>query len=120
MSRCDGPVIMAAARALSIVNVAYPLAPVSPDAVGGAEQIVSRLDAALVAAGHRSIVVACAGSSVAGRLVETPLPAGPFDDAARAAAALHQRRAIAGVIERDAIDVVHMHGVDFLDALPAP
>src|SRR3954447_19417870 len=43
---------------LTVLSVAYPLAPVSQDAVGGAEQMLSHLDHALVRAGHRSIVVA--------------------------------------------------------------
>ena len=38
--------------ALTILSVAYPLAPVGPDAVGGAEQILTCLDAALVRAGQ--------------------------------------------------------------------
>ena len=59
---------------LTILSVAYPLAPVSPDAVGGAEQILSRLDAALEQRGHRSIVVACEGRQVEGMLVPVPLP----------------------------------------------
>ena len=33
---------------MTVLNVAYPLAPVGPDAVGGAEQVLSALDAALV------------------------------------------------------------------------
>lgn len=40
---------------LRVLNVGYPFAPVGPDAVGGAEQVLADLDAALVAAGHRSI-----------------------------------------------------------------
>ena len=47
---------------LTVLNVAYPLAPVGPDAVGGAEQVLSHLDAALTRVGHRSIVVACEGA----------------------------------------------------------
>ena len=43
---------------LTVVSVAYPLAPVGPDAVGGAELVRAELDAALVRAGHRSLVVA--------------------------------------------------------------
>ena len=54
---------------LTVVSVAYPFAPVGPDAVGGAEQVLSTLDHALTAAGHRSLVVACEGSSVAGTLL---------------------------------------------------
>ena len=57
---------------LTVLSVAYPLAPVGPDAIGGAEQILTALDHALVRAGHRSLVVACAGSRVAGGLVAVP------------------------------------------------
>ena len=55
-------------RRLTVLSVSYPLAPVGPDAVGGSEQVLSALDHALVAQGHRSVVVACEGSQVAGRL----------------------------------------------------
>ena len=71
-------------RPLTVLSVAYPLAPVGPDAVGGAEQVLSAVDRALVAAGHRSIVVAQEGSRVAGALRPVPRPAGALDDAARA------------------------------------
>ena len=39
-------------RPLTVLSVAYPLAPVGPDAVGGAEQVLSAVDRALAAAGH--------------------------------------------------------------------
>ena len=42
---------------LTVLSVAYPLAPVSEDAAGGAEQILSAIDRALVQKGHRSLVV---------------------------------------------------------------
>ncbi len=51
---------------LAILNVAYPLAPVASDTAGGAEQMVRMLDGALCRAGHESLVITCAGSSVAG------------------------------------------------------
>lgn len=35
---------------LTVLSTAYPFAPVGPDAVGGAEQMLAQLDAALVAA----------------------------------------------------------------------
>ena len=57
---------------LTVLHVSYPLAPVGPDAVGGAEQVLSMLDEALSRGGHRSIVVAPEGSSCAGTLVATP------------------------------------------------
>src|SRR5579884_4092512 len=45
-------------RILTVLGVGYALAPVGPDATGGAEQILSALDRGLVAAGHHSLVVA--------------------------------------------------------------
>jgi len=107
-------------RPLTVLLVAYPLAPVGRDTVGGAEQILAALDDALARAGHRSIVVACAGSRVAGRLVATPAPAGPLDEAARAAARARHRAALEETIARDAPDLVHMHGLDFHECLPPP
>src|SRR6185437_2386897 len=97
---------------LTVLNVAYPLAPVGPDAVGGAEQVLSQLDAALAAQGHRSIVVACAGSVAAGELIATPAPQGVIDEERRHAAHDAHRRAIGAVLARRPVDVVHLHGLD--------
>jgi glycosyltransferase involved in cell wall biosynthesis len=49
-----------------------------------------------------------------------PIPArsGPFDDATRAAAQADVRAALAAVIARERVDVVHLHGVDFAETLP--
>jgi glycosyltransferase involved in cell wall biosynthesis len=105
---------------LTVLNVAYPLAPVGPDAVGGAEQVLTWLDAALVRAGLRSIVVACEGSATAGMLVATPRVEGPLTEAARRAAAERHRIAIRRVLEAGSVDVVHMHGFDFHRYLPPP
>ena len=101
---------------LTILSVAYPLAPVGVDSVGGAEQVLATLDRALVAAGHRSLVVACEGSSVAGTLLPIPRTNGRLDDDARAAAqsAVRQR-----ILSTDA-DVIHLHGIDFDAYLPPP
>jgi hypothetical protein len=57
---------------LTVLNVAYPLAPAGPDAPGGAEQVLTLLDRALVRKGHTSIVVACEGSRATGDLIEIP------------------------------------------------
>src|SRR5687767_5548441 len=84
----------------TVLSVAFPLAPVGPDAVGGAEQVLSRLDAALVRAGHHSVVVACAGSSAAGTLVATAEPTGTITDAVRRRAYAAHRRAIARALSR--------------------
>jgi glycosyltransferase involved in cell wall biosynthesis len=105
---------------LSVLSVAFPFAPVRPDAVGGAEQVLQHIDAALVRAGHRSVVLAAAGSRVRGRLVAIDVPTGPIgaDDRRRAWGAW--RDAIGHAIRRHEIDVVHMHGVDFHEYLPPP
>jgi len=104
---------------LTVLSVAYPLAPVSPDSVGGAEQILSALDRALVADGHRSIVIACAGSGVAGELIAMPAETGPLDEGAKARAQARHREAVAWVLAHHAVDVVHLHGIDFSAYLPA-
>jgi glycosyltransferase involved in cell wall biosynthesis len=104
--------------ALTVLNVAYPLAPVSPDAVGGAEQILAALDKALVEAGHRSLVIACEGSRVAGQLLATSAETGVLDDAAKARAQDRHRDAIARALRLFPIDVVHLHGIDFPAYVP--
>jgi Glycosyl transferases group 1/Glycosyltransferase Family 4 len=103
---------------LTVLNVAYPLAPVGPDAIGGAEQVLSRLDHALVEAGHRSLVLACEGSQIAGTLIRVPQATGALDPAAVEAAREAHRIALANLLEREAVDLVHMHGVDFYRYLP--
>ena len=57
----------------TVLQVAFPFAPVSRDSVGGAEQIAAACDEAVVRAGHRSIVVACEGSKIAGELILNPI-----------------------------------------------
>ena len=83
---------------LTILSVAYPLAPVGIDAGGGAEQVLTALDRALVAAGHRSLVVACAGSSAFGQLIEVSREGGLLDEAARERAWARHRAAIAAAL----------------------
>jgi glycosyltransferase involved in cell wall biosynthesis len=106
--------------ALTVLSVAYPFAAVSPDAVGGAEQVLAQLDRALVGSGHRSIVVACEGSRVTGTLVTVPCTPGLLVESAIGAARQRHRDAIAATLRRFPIDLVHMHGVDFDTYLPPP
>lgn len=103
---------------LTVLSVAYSLATVGPDAVGGSEQILTALDAALTRGGHHSIVVACKGSSVEGTLVATPAPPHMLTDAARADAIRQHRAAISGAISRWSPDLIHLHGIDFHEYLP--
>lgn len=103
---------------LTVLSVGYALAPVGPDAVGGAEQVLSALDRALVAAGHRSLVVAPEGSVVAGSLTMTaPVPA-HITDCERAPIERRQRAAIEQTLRETAIDLIHAHGLDFAEHLP--
>lgn len=104
---------------LTIVQVAYPFAPVSRDAAGGAEQVLAQVDEALMRLGHRSVVVAAEGSRVAGELLPTAQPPAPLDIPAFYAVHAEHRRGIAQAL-RLRPDVVHMHGVDFHDYLPPP
>lgn len=104
---------------LTILSIAYTHAPVGPDVSGGAEQILHSLDRALVARGHRSVVVAQAGSSIAGELVSYRGADGLIDGPARAAAERRARRAVEEALLACRPDIVHMHGVDFATTLPA-
>jgi hypothetical protein len=105
---------------LTVLSVAYPLAAVGPDAVGGAEQVLSQLDRALVGAGHRSIVIACEGSEVAGEHVAVPRMPGVLDERAVAGARRRHREAVRRVLSQTSVDVVHLHGIDFHAYLPPP
>lgn len=103
---------------LTVLSVAYPFAVVGPEAVGGAEQVLAAIDAGLVAAGHRSIVVAQAGSRVEGELIPIASDFDVIDDAARARAHDQLRRAIRRATSEHTIDLIHLHGVDFAEYLP--
>ena len=105
---------------LTVLSVAYPLAPVGLDAVGGAEQVLSQLDAALTGRGHRSLVVACEGSTVCGHLISTPAWTGRLDETAHAAAHDAHRQTIAAALASWPVDLVHLHGIDFHAYLPPP
>lgn len=104
---------------LTVLSVAFPFAPVHPDPVGGAEHVLGCIDARLARDGHRSIVLAAAGSRTAGEAVEIPAPAKPqIDREAWISAHETYRRELARLLRENAIDVVHFHGVDFIDYVP--
>jgi glycosyltransferase involved in cell wall biosynthesis len=105
---------------LSILSVAYPLAPAGPDAAGGSEQILTLLDRTLTRNGHHSVVIACEGSRVEGTLVTVPRPTGPLDDRVRREAQQRHHRAIESALHRWSFDLVHMHSLDFHAYLPPP
>lgn len=103
---------------LTVLTVAYPLAPLGPDAPGGAEQVATAIDTALVAAGHRSIVIAPEASICAGTLVPLPAPPRLIDDTAIHGAHDACRRAMAAVLAHERVDVLHLHGTDFPAYMP--
>lgn len=105
---------------MNVLSVSYALAPVALDAVGGAEVVLAEVDQALVARGHRSLVVAPEGSCVRGELLATPAVPSAIDEAARRAAARAHHDTVARALDRHAIDVVLCHGLDFDETLPPP
>lgn len=105
---------------LVVLNVANPFAPIGPDAVGGAEQIVTQLDAALTRDGHESIVMACEGSVTDGILLATRKPSGILDETERRSIHEQYRYTMHKFLEKWPIDLIHMHGVDFFEYLPPP
>jgi len=105
---------------LTILNVAYPLTRVGPDAVGGSEQILTSLDTGLAEAGHRSVVVACEGSTTAGELVATPKWDGDLDEGVRRWAQQQHYIAIRQALDKFPVDLIHMHGLDWHQYTPEP
>jgi glycosyltransferase involved in cell wall biosynthesis len=104
----------------TILSVAFPFAPVTEDPVGGAEQILSALDRAVTARGWRSLVLACEGSRTAGELVPVAAPDGAIDELARARVQAQVRTTLADLLQRERVDLVHLHGLDFERYLPPP
>jgi glycosyltransferase involved in cell wall biosynthesis len=103
---------------LTILNVSYPLATVTDDAAGGAEQVLAMLDQAIVRNGHRSLVIAPNGSKCQGRLIATEKVSGVLDDSAKRLARLLHREAIRKTLLNFDVDLVHLHGIDFPEYFP--
>lgn len=104
----------------SILSIAYPFAVVGPSSVGGAEQILTVLEGEMVSRGHRSIVVARDGSLPSGRLLPTMVPPGVITAEVRDAVTRRHQANIDLALASEAVDLVHMHGIDFhLYRIPA-
>lgn len=104
--------------ALVVLNVAYPFAPVGPDAEHDAERAIAQVDAALVRAGHESVVMACEGSVTEGILLATHAVSHGLDEAERQLIYDQYRFTLRRFLDKWPIDVIHMHGVDFYEYLP--
>jgi glycosyltransferase involved in cell wall biosynthesis len=98
---------------LTVLSIAYPFAPVGPDAVGGAEQIATLIDDALVNAGHRSVVIASEKSRVAGILIPVRETSSTITDSTRDRVYCDHHEMVQNALACFDIDIVHMHGIDF-------
>ena len=96
-----------------VLSVAYPYAPVGPAAVGGAEVILSQLEAALPQLGFESRVVAHAASQPSGKLYPVAVPPGEITEELRAATEEAVQKALNRAFAENPIALVHMHGMDF-------
>ena len=105
---------------LTVLSVSYSLAHVSRRTAGGAEQVLATLDEALVLEGHRSLVLAPAGSRCDGLLVPAQIPKGILDGDAKHEARKIFKHQIDRILNEFSINVVHMHGLDFYGYLPSP
>jgi hypothetical protein len=103
---------------LVVLNVADPFACVGSEAVGNAEQMLTKLDAALVHAGHESFVMACEGSAAEGILLATPKLLDPGNPLEREKVYEQYRFTLHSFLEKWPIDLIHMHGPDFYEYLP--
>jgi glycosyltransferase involved in cell wall biosynthesis len=101
-----------------VLNIAYPLAPVSPATAGGAEQVLLTLDQGLVRAGHRSVVIAASKSGVHGLLLAVQTPSTNLTERCKREARVKFRNALKSALQRFRVDVIHMHGLDFREYLP--
>jgi glycosyltransferase involved in cell wall biosynthesis len=86
--------------------------------VGGAEQVLLSIDRGLVDGGHRSWVLACAGSRTYGSLWEAPDCSAVLDERTREEGTRTYRELLEQAIAQLRPRVVHMHGVDFERYLP--
>ena len=103
---------------LTILNVSYPLAKVSSDTAGGAEQVLATIDEELVRQRHSSLVIAPAGSRISGTLISPASTTGILDERAQQLARMRHRETINRVLNEHAVDVIHLHGIDFAEYLP--
>lgn len=103
----------------TILNVAFPFAKVTEKTAGGAEQILQELDKAIISSGNCSVVLAQKGSSVEGELIECDCEYGVIDEIYKAETHKKYRSIISGIIRERKIDLIHFHGLDFVEYFPS-
>jgi glycosyltransferase involved in cell wall biosynthesis len=87
---------------MRVLSVAFQGVPIGTPAAGGAEHVLSILEAALVKGGDQSAVIAAPGSRVAGELIESS----------------SHKQTIDLLLRRPEFDLIHFHGLDFPQYLP--
>lgn len=107
------PVFASDSAAPVILSVAYPYAPVGASAVGGAEVILSQIEAALPGLGFRSVVVAHHASLPHGKLYPVHVPDGEITEELRSGVEADVQRAMDRALAENPVALVHMHGLDF-------
>jgi glycosyltransferase involved in cell wall biosynthesis len=101
---------------LTVLSIAYPFAPVGLQCVGGAEQVLTDIDHALVAAGHTSLVLACEGSTTAGKLFSLPRFPNAFDSVDECSWRKRcVQTALDCAISMHHIDLIHVHDTNFYE-----
>jgi glycosyltransferase involved in cell wall biosynthesis len=101
---------------LRVLFTAYPLLPVSEESCGGAEQVLTSLEAELARRGHQTVVAACGGSRVTGALLPTGTAPSEWDRLEEREAE-HTRRMLgyltASESSADNLSVLHDHSGGF-------
>ena len=101
---------------ITVLSIAYPFAPVGPNLVGGAEQILSDLDEALIRTGNQSLVIACEGSKPKGTLFATRLPEREtLDEADQAWCREQFHAAVNRALASRRVDLVHAHCMELYE-----
>lgn len=103
----------------TILSVAFPFARVSENTAGGAEQILKVLDKAIAGSGNRSVVLARRGSAVIGELIECDSESGMIDDLFKTEIYKKYRLMITNIIREKKVDLIHFHGLDFVEYFPS-
>jgi glycosyltransferase involved in cell wall biosynthesis len=101
-----------------ILNIAFALAYVGDDSVGGAEQVLAHVEKGQVAAGHQSLVVAANNSHVCGTLFGTPSQPAEIGPEYYQYRYFEHKKKIDEALASGPIDLVHMHGYDFHEFIP--
>lgn len=103
---------------ITILNVAYPFAPLNEDTPGGAEQVLSCIENEVVKRKYRSLVIAHRKSKVQGELIKVPELSACATEANRLFIKTKLKKIIENTIKKNKPDLIHFHGVDFCDYMP--